>query len=219
MRCRKVRSFLSTYCRGETTPDVTAEIKGHLDDCNSCRREENVYRSMNQLVSDLPQMQTSDDFTAKLFSRIGQEGFAEHKTKAYWPKRIPIFGMARLATVASVAVVVLALGIGFNVGDRILFPSTPQIASTVSVLDMGTDDDLYLTVQPMDNPLLNEHKSVSRMIEQYNRWREYSKSLRVNSGAEHFLGGSPGISLASSRTVSASNITVRPVVKNYLITP
>lgn len=220
MRCRKVRSFLSTYCRGETTPGVTAEIKRHLDDCSSCRREENVYRSMNKLVSELPQMKTSDDFTARLFARIGQEGFAERKTKAYWPKGIPMFSMARVAAVASVAVVILALGIGFDIGDRILYPSSPQMASTVSVRDMGTtDNDLYLTVQPTDNPLLNEHKSVSRMIEQYNRWREYSRSLRVNSGAEHFLGGNAGTALASSRTVSAPNIIVRPVVKNYLITP
>jgi len=197
---------------------VTAEIKRHLDECNTCRREENVFRSMNKLMSDLPQLKTSDEFTAKLFAKIGQEGFAEQKTKAYWPKRIPIFGMARLAMVASVAIVVLALGIGLNVGDRILFPSSPQLA-TIPVRDLGTVDDLYLTVQPTDNPLLNEHKSVSRMIAQYNRWREYSRSLRVNSGAEHFLGGNAGASLAASRTVSASNIIIRPVVKNYLINP
>ena len=220
MRCRKVRSFLSTYCKGETTPAVSAEIKSHLDDCSSCHREENVYRSMNKLMSDLPQIKTSDDFTSKLFTRIGQEGFAENKTKAYMPKRVPFFGFAKLATVASVAVIVLALGVGFNLGDRILFPSTPQIATTTPLIDRGTsDDDFYLTVQPTDNPLLNEHKSVSRIVSQYNRWREYSKSLRVNAGAEQFLGDDQGISLASIQTGSRHNIIVRPVVKNYLISP
>jgi hypothetical protein len=173
---------------------------------------------MNKLVVDLPQMKTSDDFSSRLFEKIGQEGFAKRKTRAYWPRRIPVFGMARLAAVASVAVVILALGIGLNVGDKILYQSTPQMAKIVSPTnDMGRDDDLYLTVQPTDNPLLNEHKSVSRMIAQYNRWREYSKSLRGNSGAEQFLGDGQGLTMASSR--STSNITVRPVVKNYLIVP
>jgi hypothetical protein len=173
---------------------------------------------MKQLVSDLPQIGTSDDFTSKLFTRIGQEGFAEKRTKAYLPKRVPLFGVARLATAASVAVIVLTLGISFNLGDRLLFPNSPQMA-TAPTVDNGTADDLYLTVLPTDNPLLNEHKSVSRMIEQYNRWREYSRALRSNSGAEHFLGGDPSITMASAQSDSRSNIIVRPVVKSYLISP
>lgn len=218
MRCRKVRSFLSIYSNGETSPEISAEIKQHLDECNACRREENVYKSMKQLVSDLPQIETSDDFTNKLFAKIGQEGFAEKRTKAYMPRRIPFFGVARLATAASVAVIVLTLGISFNLGDRLLFPNSPHMA-TVPTTDNGRADDLYLTVQPTDNPLLNEHKSVSRMIEQYNRWREYSRSLRANSGAEHFLGGDPTVTMASSHAGSRPNIIARPVVKSYLITP
>lgn len=218
MRCRKVRSFLSTYCKGETSPNVTAEVKNHLEDCNSCRREENVFRSMNRLVSDLPEYKTSDDFTARLFEKIGQEGFDKRKTRAYRPRRIPIFGVAKLATAASVAVIVLALGIGFNAAEKFLLPPTQPMATATPVTDVGSDDR-YLTVQPTDNPLLNEHKSISRVIEQYNRWREYSRTLRVNSGAEHFLGDGQAITLASSRSGMSSNFIARPVVKNYLIVP
>lgn len=221
MRCRKVRSFLSTYCKGELTPEESARIKSHLDGCSSCRREEEAYRSINQMVVNLPGMSVSNDFTAKLFQRIGQEGFAERKTRAFLPGRIPRFGIARLAAAASVAVLILAVGIGVNLGDGFLRPSPPQMASVVSAADIGTDDDLYLTVQPTDNPLLNEHKSVSRMIQQYNRWRELSRSLRPNAAAEQFLGGG-NVTMASARSGSftdGSGIRVRPVVRNYIIIP
>jgi hypothetical protein len=173
---------------------------------------------MNRLVSGLPQIETSSAFTTKLFDKIGQEGFAKRKTRAYMPKRIPFFSVARLATAASAAVIILALGIGFNLGDGILYPSSPQIAGT-TVPDVGTDEDRYRTVQPIDNPLLNEHKSVSKIIEQYNRWREYSKSLRVNAAAEQFQGGGQGMTLASSRIGSPSRFIIRPVTKNYRIVP
>jgi hypothetical protein len=218
MRCRKVRSFLSAYYREETSAELSAKIKEHLSDCSSCRREAAAYRSMNELVKGLPQRQASSDFTSRLFQRIGQEGFARKKTRAYFPKRIPRFGAARLAAAASVAVIILSLGIGLNVGNRILFPTAPQMAGTTAMTDI--DDDRYLTVQPTDNPLLNEHKSVSRMIEQYNRWREYSKSLRVSSGSDQFLGGQ-GVSFASSHVINSgvSNIMVRPVIRDYLLVP
>lgn len=222
MRCRKVRSFLSAYCREETSAEVSAKVKRHLDGCNGCRREEQVYRSMSQLVASISTRKVSDQFTSRLFQRIGQESFAEKRTKAYFPRRIPLFGTARLVTAASAAVAVLVLGISLHMGDNLLVPGAPSMVASAPVIhNTDFDDDSYLTAQPTDNPLLDEHKSVSRMIAQYNRWREYSRSLRVNSGAEHFLGNSPGLTLASMRTetFSQGSIQVRPVVKSYLIAP
>jgi len=218
MRCRKVRSFLSTYCREETPAELSARIKEHLDDCSSCRREEAVHRSLNKVVAVLPQKSTSDDFTARLFQRIGQEGFAEKRTKAYFPRRVPRFGTARLAAVASVAVIILALGIGFNLDDSLLGPNGQRMAGTTSVTDI--DDDSYLTVQPTDNPLLNEHKSVSKMIAQYNRWREYSRSLRIGLDAGQIMGGR-SVSFASSNVINGGspNIIIRPVNRDYLTSP
>lgn len=222
MRCRKVRSYLSVFCRGEASSEKSEEIKRHLEDCASCRREEKVIRSLHMEVTALPQMETSDDFNARLFARIGKEGFAEKKTKAYFPRRIPVLNTTRLAAVTSVAIVILMLGVGLNMGNILNGPSAPRMAM-VQTPELGSEDNLYLTIQPTDNPLLNEHKSVSRMIAQYNRWREYSKSLRDNSGAEHFMGGTDA-TMASSRTGFSdgglNSFIVRPVVKQqYLGTP
>jgi hypothetical protein len=220
MRCRKVRSFLSTYCRGETDPKQSVAIKRHLDDCSACRREESVYRSMSTLMTQLPKLKTSDEFTAKLFQRIGHEGMAGVKTRAYLPGRIPRLGTARLALAASTAIVVLMLGVGIHYSDRLLIPDSPQMVNQTVGSDIHpSGEDGYLTAQPTHNPLLNEHKSVSRMVEQYNRWREYSRSVRGGSGSEQFFGG--GASFASARSFSepVNGIRIRPVVKSYLTYP
>jgi hypothetical protein len=219
MRCRKVRSFLSAYCREETSPALSAKIKEHLSDCGSCRREEAAYKSMNRLVAGLPRQAVADDFTARLFEKIGQEGFAEKRTKAYFPKRIPRFGMARLAAAASVAVIVLAMGIGLHLGDAILAPNNGHVSTTPTRM-ANTSDDRYLTAQPQDNPFLNEHKSVSKMVAQYSRWREFSQQLRDNAGVGQML-NAQNVAFASSQAIGGTNsrITVRPVVKDYLIIP
>lgn len=223
MRCRKVRSFLSTYSKKETSPEISARIESHLKGCSSCRREWEVFRSMDKLVKDLSPLKTSENFTAALFERIGQEGFKAKKTKAYLPGKIPIMGTARLATVASVAVILLMGVIGINFSTGLFAPSQPQFTVTVPEGGSGSGGDLYLTVQPMDNPLLNEHKSVSRMVQQYNRWREYSRSVRSNSGAEQFMGGMGNAVMASSQSPGGfpvgMDIRVRPIIKNYLIVP
>lgn len=219
MRCRKVRSFLSAYCREETGLDLSAKIKEHLTECSSCRREEAAYKSMNRLVTGLPRQGVSDEFTARLFEKIGQEGFAEKRSRAYFPKRIPRFGMARLAAVASVAVIILAMGIGLHVGNVFLAPNGGQMTGPTGHM-ANISDDRYLTAQPEDNPFLNEHKSVSKMVAQYSRWREFSQQLRDNAGVGQML-DAQNVAFASSRAVNGMNsrITVRPVVKDYLVIP
>jgi hypothetical protein len=211
-----VRSFLSTYSKGETPSEFSAEIKLHLDNCSSCQREVEVYQSVNKLVKGLPELKTSDEFTSRLFHRISREGNVEMKTKAYYPGRVPLFRFARLAAVGAVAIIVLSFGLSVNLVDNIFDTSSPQMALTDSMIDNNAED-LYITVQPIDNPLLSEHKSVSQRIQQYNRWRQFSKTVRNNSGLENFRNGSATVSLASAG--SGSNIRVRPVVRNYLIVP
>lgn len=219
MRCRKVRSFLSAYSKEEVSAGMAAKIKTHMDDCASCRRELEAVRSVQAMVKGIPGRRTADDFTARLLTRVAQERFAETRTKAYLPKRIPLLGGVRLAMITTTAVVVLALGVSFNVGERFLSPSMPQATLTSATPGSAVDEDSYLKVQPTDNPLLNEHKSVSRMIAQYNRWREYSKSLRSHSAAEQFAGNGTTVMAAAQTVGGTGEFRVRPIVKNYLVVP
>lgn len=219
MRCRKVRSFLSAYSKEEVSAGVAAKIKKHMDDCASCRRELEAVRSVQAMVKGISGLKTSDDFTGRLLTRVAQERFAEAKTKAYLPGRVPLLGGVRLAMIASTAVVVLALGITFNIGDRLISPSMPQAVLTSNAAGSIADEDRYLSAQPTDNPLLNEHKSISRMVAQYNRWREYSKTLRSHSAAEQFAGGGTAVMAAAQTVGGTGEFRVRPIVKNYLVVP
>ena len=213
MRCRKVRSCLSTYFRQELPADSAAEIKKHLEDCSSCQREADTVRSVQALVRKVKPIEASDGFNTALLQKIGQEGQIRKDNKDDMPGGIPSFGITRLATVTAATVVVLAFSISFNVTDFLNGSFSPRMVETDTTPTI--DGDRYLTVQPTDNPLLNERKSVSNMVKQYNRWREYSRSLRSGS-ADQFSGNAV---LASSRRNVAGNVWFRPVIKNYLVTP
>jgi len=221
MRCRKVRSFLSTYCKGELAPRKTAAVETHLRECASCRREEEMYKSVNKLVVEMPSKTTSDDFTARLLQRIENERAVPQKSKVYMPGRIPKFGAGRLATISAVAVVVLAFAVGMNFTEKLLGPTSPGLVTADRGSNGAGDDNLYLTVQPVDNPLLNQRKSVSSIVKQYNRWREYSRSLRSHDAAEQFFnsGGNSILAASNTSTVDMNGVRVRPVIRNYLIVP
>jgi len=198
-------------------------VKSHLVNCALCRREEETLKSVFKLVETIPQLKVSNDFNASLFQRIGQEGSAKVKTRAYFPGRIPILGSRRLALVATMAIAVLALGIGLNITDNLFGPVAPQMATASSNDISGSEDDLYLTVQPTDNPFLGEKKTVADMVKQYNRWRQYSQALRTHTGSDQFLFNPGGTVLTSTQNFAVPGnqqiIRIRPVIRNYLIIP
>lgn len=214
MRCRKVRSCLSTYCRGELPADRAVEIKNHLAGCNSCRREAEAIMSVTRLVREMPSMKTSSDFSARLMQRIAAEGSEPVTREVHLPGRIPRFNRMRLATVAATAVIILAVMFGVNYSGSGLNPTAPM----ATINDNG--GDLYLTVQPTSNPLLNEHKSVTDAVKQYNRFRELSRQVRSTS-MDQFQGVAGNAMMVSSQSspLYQGNFQIRPVNRNYMIVP
>ncbi len=141
MRCQRVRSFLSAYCKGELAEKRTGAIAAHLEGCPRCRYEEAAYREMNKSFGQLPSFTVSDDFNSLLLKRVADERFKETRTKAYLPKKIPVVSFNRLAPVVAAACFVFAFIFS---GGMDLFIDTPETPRSV-VVEL---DDSYMTVQP-----------------------------------------------------------------------
>ncbi|MEA3296650.1 MAG: zf-HC2 domain-containing protein [candidate division Zixibacteria bacterium] len=217
MRCRKVRSCLSAYCRGELTGRKELAISDHLLTCAGCRREEAIFRNLVRTVGEIPAISVSDDFNARLLNRIARERFAGMRTKAYLPKNAPVFLWRRVVPVAATAclavlAVIATLSLPYNSG-------TPGIAQSAHKLD-----DSYLTVQPDSNPNmtvnLRKDWSLSTQLARAERINRISHTITPAGGF-----GSWGNNHQLIRMVSLSSrplpyvanyFRVRPVVRIYI---
>ncbi|MCP4705495.1 MAG: hypothetical protein GY865_12910 [candidate division Zixibacteria bacterium] len=143
MRCQRVRSFLSAYCKGELIEKRSGAIKAHLEGCPRCRYEETAYREMNKSVGELAKESVvSDDFNSLLFKRVADERYNETRTKAYIPKKIPLVSFNRIAPVVAAACFMFAFVFS---GGISLFIDQPETPAYVEL------DDSYMTVQPNEN--------------------------------------------------------------------
>ncbi len=215
MRCRKVRSCLSAYCREELTGRRYTAVSEHLLNCKSCRAEEEVYRQMYAAVAKIPSMPVSTDFNARLLDRVAQERFAETRTRAYLPKSAPLFSWRK-----GVPVVVTACLAIFAVVS--MMPSTDQPGSRVLAGD--SSDDSYLTVQPVSNPNMTV-----RMHKDWSLDRQLAHTQRANRISNNLMPvGSFGRSYATPVSTGApvtgrpvpylrQNLQVRPVLKTYVL--
>lgn len=67
---RAVQERLSEYLDGELSPREEAEVRAHLDGCESCRAEEEALRRMLGQLSGLKRLPPPPDFLGKVQQRI-----------------------------------------------------------------------------------------------------------------------------------------------------
>jgi len=216
MRCRKVRSLLSIYCNEELSGRQQLSVREHLAGCAACRREAAVYNSLREASQEMPSLKLSDDFNTRLLNRIGQERFAETRTKAYLPKRAPVFRWSLVVP----ALVVTALVIVTAVGLMMTGTNEPalQLAD-----NSAQSDNSYQTVEPTNNPNmtanLQKDWSLHRQVAQAERLNRLSSFLTGNQGfSTNHLAGTSLQAPAGFHQQAPYNIIyyrLRPVIRVY----
>ena len=210
MRCQKVRSCLSAYCKDEMTGREVLAVREHISTCTSCRTEEAALRTMLASTRELPKASLSADFNTKLLSRIAQERFAETRTKAYLPRRAPSFSWQTLAPVLSGSLVlaVVAVAVFKAPQDRIINMSDPSAQL----------DDSYRTIQPTNNPnmtsRLKKDWSLKGQLAQTERLSRISGMLTRSTGFSNVNDRSPH-GWVGQNAHALDIFRMRPVIRIY----
>jgi hypothetical protein len=90
MNCRKARSLVSAFSKGELSHSLRDKIAEHLDCCPACQKHKAAVVQINQAIDHLPRHELSDDFNMKLFERIHNGGREVNTSSALLPKKAPV---------------------------------------------------------------------------------------------------------------------------------
>ena len=217
MRCRKVRSFLSAYCRDELEGRQRRQVSDHLLACRSCRTEETYYRNLSTASTEISSLTVSNDFNQKLLQRVAQERFAETRTKAFLAKDAPLLMWRKVVPIAATACVAVLAFIATM--SPVFDGSAPDYVNTV----VGDD---YMTVQPTANPnmavQLKDDWSLENQLAKAERIHRIRNSVIPASAFTQpgYAGGLNTRVSSGSHPVPfvANYFRVRPVVRIY-VTP
>ena len=207
MRCQRVRSFLSAYCKGELTEKRSGAIAVHLEDCPGCCDEETAYREMYKSVGQLSCCPVSDDFNSQLLKRVADERFKETRTKAYIPKKIPVVTFNRLAPVFAAACFIFAFI--FSGGTELFINSSEGPEYTATELN-----ESYKDILPEKDHILNPKPGSEWAFS-----KEVARATRINGLMNQMASQNSFGSLASSRQNNyQSSFRVRqfpPMIRTY----
>ena len=212
MRCQKVRSYLSAYCNDELSGDKKLALDTHLAGCAACRKEEVVFRLLHETKKELPVFKVSDDFNNKLLNRIGQERFAETRTKAYLPSNPPLFVWKKVVPAVVSVCLLIVTAVALISSQNSLNPNSMSIAQK------NNTNDAYLYAQPTNNPNVT-----TKLAEDWSFNEQLARSERINNFSYDVAGNASFVHNVSLKTHTGNTpympdySQMRPVVRIFIL--
>ena len=72
--CSNHREDLVAYLDHELEPALRAALESHLATCEGCSQELQRQRQLSEVLTSLPQLESSPEFTARFWARLASEG-------------------------------------------------------------------------------------------------------------------------------------------------
>jgi anti-sigma factor RsiW len=142
MSCTKMEERILAYVDGRLKDSERSETEKHLASCAACRVRVNEFRSVGELLDELPLMEPSPAFDVRVRARVA----AEPVKQSWWAWLRP---SPRIAFAAS-ALLVATLWIGYR--SRPITPDTStdeadaQMMQDISVME---DHDTLANFEPL----------------------------------------------------------------------
>src|SRR5262249_51780880 len=73
MSCERMENRILSYVDGRLKESERAEVEKHLDACPACRLRVNEFRAVSELLDELPVVEPSGAFDARVRARVAAE--------------------------------------------------------------------------------------------------------------------------------------------------
>jgi anti-sigma factor RsiW len=127
MSCNRIESKILAYVDGRLKASEQRDVETHLEACAACRVRVNEFRAVSGLLDELPQIEPSGAFDARVRARVA----AEPARRSWWAWLAP---SPRVAFAASMLLLAMIW-----IGSR---PSTNNPVNVANVDDTQVMNDL-----------------------------------------------------------------------------
>lgn len=136
MSCSGMEKWIMPYVDGRLKQSEQREVEAHLASCSACRLRVNEFRAVSGLLDELPQIEPSAAFDARVRARVA----AEPVKQSWWT----VFAPSPRAALAASMLLLAAIWIGSH-------------SSNVNTTSGGTNGYAAQAIDPNDLPVLENY--------------------------------------------------------------
>ncbi len=143
MSCTKMESRMLAYVDGRLKESERADVEKHLAACHACRVRANEFRSVNELLGELPMVEPSPAFDVRVRARVAAEPVKQNWWAWMWPS-------PRIAFAASMLLLAM-LWVGYRSQPVANLPISPEEANAGLMQDISVmeDHDTLANFEPL----------------------------------------------------------------------
>jgi len=143
MSCERMESRILAYVDGRLKDSERVDAEKHFAVCAACRIRMNEFRSVNELLGELPMVEPSPAFDVRVRARVAAEPVKQSWWAWVWPA-------PRIAFAAS-ALLLAMLWIGYRQEPVPQLPFTPEQADAAMMQDISVleDHDALSNFEPL----------------------------------------------------------------------
>jgi anti-sigma factor RsiW len=136
MSCSRMEKQMMPYVDGRLKASEQREVEAHLAVCAACRLRVNEFRAVSGLLDELPQIEPSGAFDARVRARVA----AEPVRRSWWA----VFAPSPRAAFAASMLLLATIWIGSR-------------ANNVKTSDVGSNGLTVQGIDPNDLPVLENY--------------------------------------------------------------
>jgi hypothetical protein len=146
MNCRLFHKNLIGYLEKAVSGDVHVQMDKHMESCAGCQKLLKEVSSTYGVWDAVPVPELNPFF----YTRV------EQKYKTPLPSVTPLYWIWKLRGVATVALMVIGVGIGITIGTSLSSQSTTETSLNRDEIIKAYASDYYLSKTTADTYLVNE---------------------------------------------------------------
>ena len=136
MSCRRMEKQMRPYVDGRLKASEQREVDAHLATCAACRVRVNEFRAVSGLLDELPQIEPSGAFDARVRARVA----AEPVKRGWWE----VFAPSPRAAFAASMLLLATIWVGSRPGN-------------VNMSNGGSNGQTAQNIDPNDLPVLENY--------------------------------------------------------------
>ena len=143
MSCERMESRILAYVDGRLKDSERTEAEKHFAVCAACRVRVNEFRSVNELLGELPMVEPSVAFDVRVRARVAAEPLKQSWWAWMWPA-------PRIAFAASMLLLAM-LWIGYRKEPLPQLPFSPEEGDAAMMQDISVleDHDTLSNFEPL----------------------------------------------------------------------
>ena len=154
MSCNRMENRILPYVDGRLKASEMREVEAHLKTCAACLVRVNEFRAVSGLLDELPQIEPSGAFDARVRARVAAEPVKQNWWAVFAPSVRVVFAAAML--------LVATVWIGSRPGDTLNGPNVPTEEAVVGDLPVLENFDVLSNFDALSDLPLSQSDDASQ---------------------------------------------------------